>query len=227
MNKLLLPFIISITSISGCVSQGDRIKQQDIINQTIPTCASEKQCNAGWAAAREWVNQNCGMKIQHYSDSYMETYNTLGNSTNTACQVTKSPHPNGFSSINIRVSCSNFIRCVPDQYESVIEFNKYVGNYIKQFSPKMIGVMWGMSDKSGNLVQSAFESVGLYISTLVPQGIAEKGGLKEKDIVIAIDGKKITIVSDYISAMESHHAGDKATFTVIRNSKEMNISLEI
>ncbi|WP_301530078.1 hypothetical protein [Klebsiella pneumoniae] len=74
MKKVVI--FLATLALAGCVSNSERQKQQAEIDRTTPSCSSQKQCDAAWAAARQWVNQNCGMKIQNYSSDYIETYNS-------------------------------------------------------------------------------------------------------------------------------------------------------
>ncbi|TDB57250.1 PDZ domain-containing protein [Photorhabdus khanii] len=222
MYKIFIALSVSAL-LSGCAPSSERAKQQDEINKTIPICKSDKQCEAAWSGARQWVNQNCGMKIQTYSNDYIETYNSIGSSPKTACQVNKLLSPDGLIGIQIMISCANMFGCVPDQYESVIKFNKDINEYIEKFSPAMIGVLWGMADRNGNLAKSAAESSGLFIKSISSGGLAEKNGLQVKDIVTRIGSKRIIKLSDYGNVMGQYAAGDKVDFTILRNGKEVNI----
>ncbi|WP_312582999.1 PDZ domain-containing protein [Atlantibacter hermannii] len=213
--------------LSGCVSQSVRNQQQDEINQTIPSCSSQRQCDAAWAAARQWVTQNCGMKIQNYSNDYIETYNSIGNSTNTSCQVTKNPHPNGVNSINITVSCANMFGCTPDQYQSVIEFNKYVGEVVNNFSPIKIGAMMGMADKNGKVVENPSYSAGLVISDIESGSSASKAGLLVGDIVTSVGDDRIRTQADMTEAMGKYHSGDSVKFKIIRRLQESFVNINL
>ncbi|MHB7197744.1 hypothetical protein ACYCIQ_25435, partial [Klebsiella pneumoniae] len=71
MKKVVI--FLATLALAGCVSNSERQKQQAEIDRTTPYCSSQKQCDAAWAAARQWVSQNCGMKIQNYSSDYIET----------------------------------------------------------------------------------------------------------------------------------------------------------
>jgi len=215
---------ISIITLAGCVSAEKRGAQQDQINKTVPVCSSQKQCDAAWAAARQWVNQNCGMKIQTYSNDYIETYNSVADSAATSCQVTKNLQPNGVSSINITVRCANMFGCVPDQFESVLSFNKFVGSYISKFSPIKIGAIMGMSDRSGQLVENSSYSVGMLIKEVAPGGSASKAGLKAGDIVTSIDGQKVRNQNEMTTALEKYSSGDNAEFKFFRHGSESKIN---
>ncbi|MEN4831741.1 PDZ domain-containing protein [Pantoea vagans] len=220
---VLLSFIL----LSGCVSGEQRKAQQDQMNKTVPTCASQKQCDAAWSAARQWVTQNCGMKIQNYSADYIETYNSLPNSASTACQVAKNLQPNGVSTLNITVSCGNMFGCVPNQVDSVLAFNKFVGDYVSRFSPIKIGAVMGMSDRGGKVVENSSYSVGMIIKEVTPNGIADKSGLRVGDIISSMGGQKIRNQNDMTTSLEKYASGDKTELTVIRSNTEMKIPLNM
>lgn len=55
---------------------------------------------------------------------------------------------------------------------------------------------------------------GVKISSLEEDGAAEKAGLEEGDIIVKIDGKKVTSIEDLTGALEYYAEGDKATLTV-------------
>ncbi|MFP2467655.1 PDZ domain-containing protein [Pseudescherichia vulneris] len=225
MKKVL--FIVASLFLSGCVSQSVRNQQQDEINKTIPTCSSQKQCDTAWSASRQWVTQNCGMKIQNYSNDYIETYNSIGDSAATACQITKNLQPNGANSINIRVSCGNMFGCVPDQYQSVINFNKYVSNAIDNVSPVKIGAMMIMADIKGMIVENPSYSAGLLVKSVASGWPASKAGLLVGDIVTDVGSTRIRTQAEMTTAMEEYHSGDTVDLKVLRagNVSVIKISL--
>lgn len=225
MRKIAI--ILTALTLVGCVSSSERQRQQAEINRTIPLCSSQKQCDAAWFAARQWVNQNCGMKIQNYSNDYIETYYSPTNSAELACQVTKKPLPSGISSINIRTSCSNMFACVPDTYQSVINFNNYVNKNVERFSPVKMGFSARMSDVKGGEVKNSSYSSGLVIMGMTQNGPAYKAGLRDGDIITSVGNDVVRSQYDMISAMEKYHSGDNVKVTILRNgitlSQEVNL----
>lgn len=61
---------------------------------------------------------------------------------------------------------------------------------------------------------------GVYVVETTPGGAADEAGLKEGDIIISVDGKKITKMSELQEATTKYHPGDQATVTFIRDKKE-------
>ena len=61
---------------------------------------------------------------------------------------------------------------------------------------------------------------GVYIVEVSKGGAAEEAGLKQGDVIIAIDGQKITDGASVQEKVNNYHPGDKAVITYIREGKE-------
>jgi len=61
---------------------------------------------------------------------------------------------------------------------------------------------------------------GVYIAEVTTDGAAAEAGLKEGDVIVSIDGKKITKMSELQEATTKYHPGDKAQLGYIRDKKE-------
>ncbi|MGC8852797.1 MAG: DegQ family serine endoprotease [Hydrogenobacter sp.] len=68
---------------------------------------------------------------------------------------------------------------------------------------------------------------GVIIAQVMPSSPAEKAGLKVGDIVIAIDGEKVSSVRDLQLRVMRTPPGKEITLTVIRNGKEQNIKVKV
>ncbi|MBQ6253172.1 MAG: trypsin-like peptidase domain-containing protein [Bacteroidales bacterium] len=66
---------------------------------------------------------------------------------------------------------------------------------------------------------------GVYIDEVVKGGSADKAGVKEGDVLIAIDGETLQNGSAVQVKVNSYHPGDKAKLTVIRDGKEKTIEV--
>jgi len=69
---------------------------------------------------------------------------------------------------------------------------------------------------------------GVYISDLTEDGGAVAAGLKSGDVIVALDGKKISSMSDLQELISPHRPGDKVSITINRkgDEKEYNVTLK-
>ena len=61
---------------------------------------------------------------------------------------------------------------------------------------------------------------GVYINEVLKGSAADKAGLQKNDVIVAIDGQKITDASSVQARVSSYHPGDKAAITYIRDGKQ-------
>ena len=61
-----------------------------------------------------------------------------------------------------------------------------------------------------------FIPAGVYVSSVSPGSAAEKAGIKPNDIIIRMDGKRITLHTDLTNRLAAHTAGDVVALTVYR-----------
>jgi len=71
------------------------------------------------------------------------------------------------------------------------------------------------------------EGEGLLITEVVAGGPADKAGLKKNDILTKIDGKPVKGEESLAKFMGSAKAGQEATLTVLRKSKEQTVKVTI
>ena len=84
----------------------------------------------------------------------------------------------------------------------------------------MLGITMGNVDKKFADEMKLSAVSGVYINEVLKGSAADKAGLKKNDVIIAIDGQKITDASSVQAKVGSYHPGDKATLTYIRDGKE-------
>ena len=104
MSKFLI--CVTFCLMAGCASEQLTPDETASMRANIPKCSQQRECEAMWTAARNWVTSSCGMKIQNITDSYIETYNSTFVLT-SACRVTKDPEPAGGYSFHVFVSCDS------------------------------------------------------------------------------------------------------------------------
>ena len=74
--------------------------------------------------------------------------------------------------------------------------------------------------KSYNMV------VGAYVNSVNEGSAAEKTGIREGDIITAVDGEEITSSSELTAAVRTHYAGETAEITVWRDGEELTLTIE-
>ena len=81
----------------------------------------------------------------------------------------------------------------------------------------------------GTVTASAAQYYGLVqgaiVASVVEGSAAERAGLKESDIIVAIDDKEITTHEELINAKKNYSAGDTAVLKVYRESKYIDITV--
>lgn len=102
--------------------------------------------------------------------------------------------------------------------------DKYSTYYTKE---EMEEISQGMQGTySGFGIGIAFVDGQLVVKTISEGGPAEKAGIQVEDIIIAVDGVKLSGTTiDEISAPLEGSAGTTSTITVLRNGKEVNLDI--
>lgn len=120
-----LVFTLVIAALSGCaVTQIDPEKQR-IAQAGVVTCIGEKDCEVKWAAARKWVTTNSPYRIRLITSDYLETFTPVGGSPSIGVRVSKEPSASGYRIVP-NIWCDNMFGCVPDAWDALISFNKFV-----------------------------------------------------------------------------------------------------
>ena len=68
---------------------------------------------------------------------------------------------------------------------------------------------------------------GIYVAKVTEESAAEEAGLKEGDVIIAIDGKEMTKMADMQEYLAKKRPGDKVTVTYLRDKKKATKSLTL
>ncbi len=77
--------------------------------------------------------------------------------------------------------------------------------------------------KSQNL--SVTNPEGVYVADVVKGGAADKAGIKKGDVVVSIDGTKTATMPELQAKVNSYHPGDKATVKLLRDGKDVEVSV--
>ena len=90
----------------------------------------------------------------------------------------------------------------------------------------VLGITMGSVDKKIADEMKLSAVSGVYINEVLKGSAADKAGLKKNDVIIAIDGQKITDASSVQAKVSSYHPGDKAAISFIRDGKEQQTTVE-
>jgi hypothetical protein len=87
-------------------------------------------------------------------------------------------------------------------------------------TPRAMGPRLGI--RPGNYES---EDGGVLVEGVTPGGAAEKGGVKDGDIIIEIGGKPVKNIGTYMTAMSSQKAGTAVEVVVLRKGNKMTLKL--
>ncbi len=68
---------------------------------------------------------------------------------------------------------------------------------------------------------------GAYVSSVMSDSPADKAGVKARDIIVAVDGKKITDYNQLSSAIKAHKPGDKLKLRIYRDEKYIELTVTV
>jgi hypothetical protein len=69
------------------------------------------------------------------------------------------------------------------------------------------------------------EDGGLLVDGVTPGGAAEKGGVKDGDVIVEIGGKPVKNIGGYMAAMSTQKAGKAVDVVVMRKGKKMTLKV--
>ena len=95
--------------------------------------------------------------------------------------------------------------------------------FVKVEAPKMTGGMGGI--RLGTLPDYAYDGKGLRINGVRENSPADKGGLKNGDIIIELGKRKIENINDYMNALAQSKPNVETMIRVIRDKKEMEVTV--
>ncbi len=68
---------------------------------------------------------------------------------------------------------------------------------------------------------------GAEVLEIVPESPAEKSGLREGDLILAVDDDEVTLETPLVRLIADHEPGDTVTLTVERDGQEREIEVEL
>ena len=68
---------------------------------------------------------------------------------------------------------------------------------------------------------------GMRLAGVSPGGPAEKGGLKEGDVITRLAGKKVGTIYDFMESLGQHKPGEKVEIVIKRNGKDITLQITL
>lgn len=127
-TPIILVAITTLLSSCATAPTAEDLQAEQHYRDSIPTCSTAKECEVKWAAARNWVLNNCGFRIEKIEPDYIETYKS-GDSANTDlyCRVTKSAVSETEYRIELAAGANNFLMYMGSQHTALLQgFNDAV-----------------------------------------------------------------------------------------------------
>ncbi len=90
-----------------------------------------------------------------------------------------------------------------------------------------LGVSYQMLDSQVAADLNISSTEGAVVMSVESGSAAEKAGLQEKDVIVALDGQKVDADHSLMSALFTHKPGDKVNLTVVRNGKQVQVTLTL
>lgn len=84
-----------------------------------------------------------------------------------------------------------------------------------------IGVQISGIDQTMANALGLSKAQGVLVASLVKGGAAESAGLKEKDVILSVDGKEVNAANELQSYVATRHPGDVVTLKVFRDGKTL------
>lgn len=68
---------------------------------------------------------------------------------------------------------------------------------------------------------------GVFIAQVIPDGAAWRAGMKDHDVILQIDGKKVNSLSELVERMAQYQPGESAIVKLLRNGQIRDFSLKL
>ncbi|MGQ9555333.1 MAG: S1C family serine protease [Anaerolineae bacterium] len=137
-----------------------------------------------------------------------------------------------FAGIGFAVPVNMVKRVVPALIQSGHYAHPYLGITGLDLSPTLAQAL-GLTVERGVLVQAVTadgpaEQAGIRAGTrsVRPQGFP-RSLMADGDIIVAIDGQKISGMDDLVSRLEAFNVGDQVTLTVLRDGQQVDVTVTL
>lgn len=185
-----------------------------------PLSSDTASMTVGYISAKDQVISTDGtVSNMLQTDAAINSGNSGGPLFNAAGQVVgiTTSKFSGYSSSGVSIEGMGFAIPMDDvvqMIEDLCEYGYITGAYL--------GVYVRDVD---TYVQQYGLPAGAYVDEAMEGLAADKGGIKAGDVIIKLEGNKISSVADLTLALRRFNAGDEVSVTVWRNGKEVRLSV--
>jgi hypothetical protein len=104
---------------------------------------------------------------------------------------------------------------MPRRFDWSFEQRQFIGVYCDELTPEL-AKHFGVK-----------EGTALIVSKLTQGGPAEKAGLKVGDVIVQVDGKRVSSRDDLIDVIQDAKKGDKVKVEILRDKKAMTLEIGV
>jgi S1-C subfamily serine protease len=97
--------------------------------------------------------------------------------------------------------------------------------FIENKQPERPAARMGARVFIGGMPNYTANVAGTEIDGVIGGSPAEKAGLKAKDVIVEVAGKKIENVQDYSAALQAMKVGEPVKFVVLRDSQRVELTV--
>jgi serine protease Do len=112
------------------------------------------------------------------------------------------------------------------------EIEQVIDEELKKRAPgdKKLGFLGAQLAALGDEDREALklnEGEGVLVASVTPEGPAAKAGVRDGDVVTAIDGKKVGAVQPMVEAIQKAGAGTTVTLRLLRGAEQKDVKVEL
>ena len=178
--------------------------------------ALDREVTMSNALTMDLIQTDCAINSGNSGGALFNMYGEVVGITNAKYSSSSSSEAS-IDNIGFAIPISD----VMDTIESIIEDGVIKTPYI--------GVSVGQATTSSGSgrFEMSYQATGAMVVGVTENSPAEKAGLKEDDVITAVDGKEIAYVSDLTSYIASRDPGDEITLTIERDGEEKEIKVTV
>jgi serine protease Do len=90
-----------------------------------------------------------------------------------------------------------------------------------------IGISFRNSEDSRDLLRAYGAKHGVFVNSVTASGPADKAGVKEQDIITAINGKPVHDGNELLDVVTATPIGSALKMTLLRDGKELNVNVTV